>query len=438
MGVLALAWSKIRNVTSGRLLGRITSGTGRAEELTPAQVRSLCSVYSTSEVDAIAAAKVSAASLAIGTSGSDLNWSGTTLHIPDAGSSARGVVTTGAQTIAGAKTFTGGTTITGGGVSGTYGLTIGSHSVGIGGIWSDQLTPSAINYTFAIDQTHTYINAPNAAGSIYFRAGGNSFGTMSSILCSLPSLNTGAINCQGINVAYGGSGGTISTTTVPLVLNPATNVGIGISPTAGRLHVKQTASAYNSGLAIAAVANDSFLSLRYDGSDVFIIEPTWESTGAWKPLAIRSGGTTRILFGVDGNIGIGTNGAAPLHVYRSGSTTSLIESGANFAEVSLSSASGYSSYLTSNRTLEVFVGGATRQTISSTGISVAGGITASGAVTVGGALNFPPITKAALLVLTPTASTAGRWRVTDATPASREAYPDGTNWRYTSDDTIVV
>jgi len=59
-------------------------------------------------------------------------------------------------------------------------------------------------------------------------------------------------------------------------------------------------------------------------------------------------------------------------------------------------------------------------------------------ITLSGAANLAPLTKAALLALTPTAATAGRWRVTDATPASREAYPDGTNWRYTSDDTVVT
>jgi hypothetical protein len=45
--------TKILKATSGRLFGRVTSGTGRAEELTPSQARSLMSVYSTSEIDAI-------------------------------------------------------------------------------------------------------------------------------------------------------------------------------------------------------------------------------------------------------------------------------------------------------------------------------------------------------------------------------------------------
>jgi hypothetical protein len=44
---------KILKATSGRLFGRVTAGTGRAEELTPSDVRTLISVYSTSEVDSI-------------------------------------------------------------------------------------------------------------------------------------------------------------------------------------------------------------------------------------------------------------------------------------------------------------------------------------------------------------------------------------------------
>lgn len=45
--------TKILKATSGRLFGRVTSGTGHAEEITPADARTLLSVYSTSEVDAI-------------------------------------------------------------------------------------------------------------------------------------------------------------------------------------------------------------------------------------------------------------------------------------------------------------------------------------------------------------------------------------------------
>lgn len=50
---------------------------------------------------------------AIGTGGTDLAWSAAGgLSVPDAGASARGVITTGTQTIAGAKTFSGTTNFT--------------------------------------------------------------------------------------------------------------------------------------------------------------------------------------------------------------------------------------------------------------------------------------------------------------------------------------
>jgi hypothetical protein len=56
---------------------------------------------------------------------------------------------------------------------------------------------------------------------------------------------------------------------------------------------------------------------------------------------------------------------------------------------------------------------------------------------VSAAINHTAITKSALLALSPSA-TAGEYRITDSTPAQRRAYPDGTNWRYSDDSTIVT
>jgi hypothetical protein len=105
---------------------------------------------------------------------------------------------------------------------------LGSHSTGIGGIWDSGVTPTTTNYTIATTAGSTFINTPDAAGSIFFRIAGVSAATITAALCSFPSMNTGTIQCQNINVAFGGAGGIVSTTTVPLVLSSATSlVGIG-------------------------------------------------------------------------------------------------------------------------------------------------------------------------------------------------------------------
>lgn len=52
MGALATLFSRIRSVPTGRILGRQSSGTGRAEALTAAELRTLASLYSQAEVDA--------------------------------------------------------------------------------------------------------------------------------------------------------------------------------------------------------------------------------------------------------------------------------------------------------------------------------------------------------------------------------------------------
>jgi acyl-CoA thioesterase-1 len=68
--------------------------------------------------------------------------------------------------------------------------------------------------------------------------------------------------------------------------------------------------------------------------------------------------------------------------------------------------------------------------VSSSSVQFFVPLVASGSVSVG------PITKSALLALTPSA-TAGEYRITDSTPSQRRAYPDGTNWRYADDDSLV-
>lgn len=57
-GPLAFPATAIRSVPSGRIVGRSTTGTGRAELLTGEQLRELCSLYSVSQIDSALAGKV--------------------------------------------------------------------------------------------------------------------------------------------------------------------------------------------------------------------------------------------------------------------------------------------------------------------------------------------------------------------------------------------
>ena len=61
----------------------------------------------------------------------------------------------------------------------------------------------------------------------------------------------------------------------------------------------------------------------------------------------------------------------------------------------------------------------------------------TGAMSCVSSVSVGPITKSALLTLSATA-TGGTYRITDSTPAQRRVWPDGTNWRYMDDGTVVT
>lgn len=124
--------AKLATVATSTFLGRATAGAGNVEALTSTQATGLLELFTSTtkgltpqsgggttnflRADGTWAApigSVTSVAVAAGTSGTDVNISGSpitssgtiTVNIPDAGASARGLVTTVAQTFAGAKTF---------------------------------------------------------------------------------------------------------------------------------------------------------------------------------------------------------------------------------------------------------------------------------------------------------------------------------------------
>jgi hypothetical protein len=134
VGITAFPFSSVIDVPTARILARDDAGTGPAEALTNLQLFAILGAGTPSASTYLRGdgtwAPISAGisslngltdatqTFAVGTTGTDVAFVSAagvhTLNIPDASATARGVVTTGTQTIAGAKTLTGVIAVNGG------------------------------------------------------------------------------------------------------------------------------------------------------------------------------------------------------------------------------------------------------------------------------------------------------------------------------------
>jgi hypothetical protein len=98
IGAGTVTLAKMANMATASLIYRKTAGTGAPEVQTLATLKTDLGLTGTNSGDQTIITT-------IGTAGSDVNLAGSTLNIPDASATVRGVVTTGGQTWAGQKTF---------------------------------------------------------------------------------------------------------------------------------------------------------------------------------------------------------------------------------------------------------------------------------------------------------------------------------------------
>ena len=309
--VTAVAIPTTTLIVSDRIALRITVSTSGRTITLHTQGTHLCEVLTTfpSGISALNGLTIGTQYLVTGTSGSDFNIASVldthTFNIPDAGASARGVMTTGTQTIAGAKTFSGNLTANsfikiGGGnleflkadgsVDSTayvQSVTATSPLVRTGAtntpILSIPAATSSVNgYLTSTDWT-TFNNKTSASGTasqIAYFTGANSLAS-DSFLWWDASLNRIGI-------------GDFSTVVPPAALSMISTIGAW----------------YNRN--VASTVNYSEIGLYYDGGTYgHLIQSNKVGTTDYSRISFINNGQTALVLAEDYNVGINTRTPVP-------------------------------------------------------------------------------------------------------------------------------
>jgi len=246
----AVTYAKIQNITAGKLLGSTSASAAAPGEVSIGTGLTLSST-GTLTASGSGGTVTSVAALTVGSTGTDITSSvatGTstpviTLNIPDASASARGVMTTGAQTFAGVKTFNSDIYVSGSTIGkGSFTGTSANDNLALG--FNNLVSNTTGNYNTA---TATWALPNNTTGSYNTAIGHwtlttNTIGSYNTAVGAM--ANVGANNLT--NATAIGYGTTVSTSnTIQLGNSSVTDVKTSGTLTAGAVTYPNTHGSAN-------------------------------------------------------------------------------------------------------------------------------------------------------------------------------------------------